>query len=163
MRLDFALRNITLPAYNVMPPTKSRSCQPTTTKVAAAKRAKGKSTSHRSAALPLADARSSEASVLTRMMDHLQHRHSSKCERRPDISVAEMLKSCRATAQSGRMADRWSYTVPIPLHSILEVLELIMPEQMSALAVYNIQMMNDGAFANVRLPSYASVIDALMQ
>jgi hypothetical protein len=53
--------------------------------------------------------------------------------------------------------------VPVPLHSILEVLELIMPEQMSALAVHNIQMMNIGAFANVRLPSYASVIDALMQ
>ena len=60
-------------------------------------------------------------------------------------------------------ADRWSYTVPIPLQSILEVLELIMPEQMGALAVYNIQMMNAGAFANVRLPSYASVLDALMQ
>ncbi len=60
-------------------------------------------------------------------------------------------------------ADRWTYTVPVPLHSILEVLELIMPEQMSALAVHNIQMMNIGAFANVRLPSYASVIDALMQ
>ena len=60
-------------------------------------------------------------------------------------------------------ADRWTYTVPVPLHSILEVLELIMPEQMSALADHNIQMMNIGAFANVRLPSYASVIDALMQ
>jgi hypothetical protein len=60
-------------------------------------------------------------------------------------------------------ADRWTYTVPVPLHSILEVLELIMPEQMSALADHNIRMMNDGAFANVRLPSYASVIDALMQ
>ncbi len=60
-------------------------------------------------------------------------------------------------------ADRWTYTVPVPLHSILEVLELIMPEQMSALAVHNIQMMNVGAFANVRLSSYASVIDALMQ
>jgi hypothetical protein len=40
---------------------------------------------------------------------------------------------------------------------------MIIPEQMSALAVYNIQMMNDGAIANVRLPSYASVVDALMQ
>ena len=58
---------------------------------------------------------------------------------------------------------RWSYTVPIPLHSILEVLELIMPATMSALAVHNIQMMNDGAFANVRLPSYASFLDALMK
>jgi hypothetical protein len=53
--------------------------------------------------------------------------------------------------------------VPIPLHSILEVLELIMPEQMSAMAVNNIQMINDGAFAHVRLSSYVSFIDALMQ
>ena len=60
-------------------------------------------------------------------------------------------------------ADRWSYSVPIPLYSILEVLELIMPATMSALAVHNIQMMNDGAFANVRLPSYASFLDALMK
>ncbi len=59
-------------------------------------------------------------------------------------------------------ADRWTYTVPIPLQSILETLELIVPEQMNELAVFNIQMMNDGAFANVRLPSYASVLDALM-
>jgi hypothetical protein len=52
--------------------------------------------------------------------------------------------------------------VPIPLQSILEVLELIVPQQMNELAVHNIQMLNDGAFANVRLPSYASVLDALM-
>ena len=58
--------------------------------------------------------------------------------------------------------SRWNYTVPIPLHQILEVLELIVPEEMNALAIHNIQMMNDNAFANVRLPSYASVLDALM-
>jgi hypothetical protein len=59
-------------------------------------------------------------------------------------------------------ATRWTYTVPIPLQSILEVLELIVPEEMNALAVHNIQMLNDNAFANVRLPSYASVLHALM-
>jgi hypothetical protein len=52
--------------------------------------------------------------------------------------------------------------VPIPLQSILEVLELIVPEQMKELAIHNIQMLNDGAFANVRLPSFASVVHALM-
>lgn len=52
--------------------------------------------------------------------------------------------------------------MPIPLHSILEVLELIVPNEMSALADHNIQMMNANAFENVRLPSYASVLDALM-
>jgi hypothetical protein len=57
---------------------------------------------------------------------------------------------------------RWNHTVPIPLQAILEVLELIVPEEMNALAIHNIQMMNDNAFANVRLPSYASVLDALM-
>jgi hypothetical protein len=36
-------------------------------------------------------------------MAPLQHRHSSKCERRPDISVAELPRSRRATAQSERM------------------------------------------------------------
>ena len=59
-------------------------------------------------------------------------------------------------------ATRWTYTVPIPLQSILEVLELIVPAEMNALAVHNIQMLNDKAFANVRLPSYASVLHALM-
>ena len=59
-------------------------------------------------------------------------------------------------------ATRWTYMVPIPLQSILEVLELIVPEQMNELAVHNIQMLNDNAFANVRLPSYANVLDALM-
>lgn len=59
-------------------------------------------------------------------------------------------------------ATRWTYTVPIPLQSILEVLELIVPEEMNDLAIHNIQMMNDKAFANVRLPSYASVLHALM-
>ncbi len=59
-------------------------------------------------------------------------------------------------------ATRWSYTVPIPLQSILEVCELIVPEEMNELAVHNIQMMNDNAYANVRLPSYASVLHALM-
>ena len=52
--------------------------------------------------------------------------------------------------------------MPIPLQSILEVLELIVPEQMNELAVHNIQMLKDGAFANVRLPSYANVLDAIM-
>ena len=59
-------------------------------------------------------------------------------------------------------ATRWTYTVPIPLQSILEVLELIVPDEMSALADHNIQMINANAFENVRLPSYASVLDALM-
>jgi hypothetical protein len=59
-------------------------------------------------------------------------------------------------------ASRWSYTVPIPLQSILEVCELIVPEEMNALAVHNIEMLNDNAFANVRLPSYAIVSHALM-
>jgi len=59
-------------------------------------------------------------------------------------------------------ATRWTYTVPIPLQSILEVCELIVPEEMDALAVHNIQMLNDNAFADVRLPSYASVLHALM-
>jgi hypothetical protein len=52
--------------------------------------------------------------------------------------------------------------VPIPLQSILEVLELIVPDEMSALADHNIQMINANAFENVRLPSYASVLGALM-
>lgn len=58
--------------------------------------------------------------------------------------------------------SRWNYTVPIPLQQILEVLELIVPVEMNASAIHNIQMMNDNAFANVRFPSYASVLDALM-
>ena len=58
-------------------------------------------------------------------------------------------------------ATRWTYTVPIPLQSMFEVLELIMPEEMKELAFHNIQMLNDGAFANVRLPSFASVVYAL--
>lgn len=52
--------------------------------------------------------------------------------------------------------------MPIPLQSILEVCELIVPEEMNALAVHNIEMLNDNAFANVRLPSYAIVSHALM-
>ncbi len=52
--------------------------------------------------------------------------------------------------------------MPIPLQSILEVCELIVPEEMNALAVHNIKMLNDNAFAKVRLPSYAIVLHALM-
>jgi hypothetical protein len=86
-----------------MPKTKNMSRKPSSTKVAAVNRAQGKSTTHKYRALPLADARSSEASAMSRMMAHLQHRHSAKCDRRQDISVAELPNSRRATAQSERM------------------------------------------------------------
>ena len=39
---------------------------------------------HSHALDPQRQQRSSEASALTRLLAHLQHRHSSKCERRPD-------------------------------------------------------------------------------
>jgi hypothetical protein len=58
---------------------------------------------------------------------------------------------------------RWNYSVPIPLHNILEVLELVVPDLMIEFADRNILMMNSNEFHNVRLPSYASVLDALMQ
>ena len=74
----------------------------------------------------------------------------------PDVILANRLRMTRCCAQNERVV----FTNKLSITT--EVCELIVPEEMNALAIHNIQMMNDKAFANVRLPSYASVLHALM-
>lgn len=163
-----------------MPKTKSICNNPTTTKSVVVKHAKSKSTAPESAALPMANARTS---ISVAELPKPQRATASR-ERKvghPNFALnltypKSVMNACNVTLSAQKQTSqatpgmftrdvpitRWNYTVPIPLQSILEVCELIVPEEMSALALHNIQMLNDKAFANVRLPSYASVLHALM-
>jgi hypothetical protein len=75
---------------------------------------------------------------------------------------AEGIAIMNADAPSAASSDRF-YTVPIPIVNILEILGMIAPELMREFAAHNMKVLQDGAYHQVRLPSYASVVQALIR